>query len=129
MLCARQNIGLRWHRENKDAQNKGNFLEILRHIAEYDKVVADRLREGSINANYTAPSIQNEILDFLACMVRQKVCSGVRESGVYTVLADETKDLSKKEQLSIIQDLLMNKQSYVSTSLLLYMLSVLVLIA
>ena len=101
LLCARQNIGLRGHRENEDAQNKGNFLEILRHIAKYDKVVADRLREGPRNAIYTAPSIQNEILDILAYMVRQKVCSGVREAGVYTVLADETKDLSKKEQLSI----------------------------
>ena len=34
-------------------------------------------------------------------MVRQKVCNGEKEAGVFTVRADETKDLSKKEQMSI----------------------------
>ena len=88
LLCARQNIALRGHRENEDALNKGTFLEILRYTAKCDKVVADRLQEGPRNAIYTAPAIQNQILDILGRMVRQQVCNGAKEAGVFTVLAD-----------------------------------------
>ncbi len=34
-------------------------------------------------------------------MARKVVCIGAKEAGVFTILVDETKDLSKKEQLSI----------------------------
>ena len=67
----------------------------------HDKVVADQLQEGPRNAIDTAPAIQNQILDILGRMVRQQVCNGAKEAGVFTVLADETKDVSKKEQISI----------------------------
>ena len=127
LLCARQNIALRGHRENEDALNKGNFLEILRCTAKYDKVVADRLQEGPRNAIYTAPAIQNQILDILGRMVRQQVWNGAKEAGVFTVLADETKDVSKKEQISITLRYLMTKLLYINIFSLLYMLSVLVL--
>ena len=98
-----QNIGSRGHSENEDALNKGSFLEILRYTAKCDKVVVGRLREGPRNAIYIAPAIQNKILDILCRMVRQQVCYGakVEEAGVFTVLDDETKDVSKKEQISI----------------------------
>ena len=32
------------------------------------------------------------ILDILGHMVRQQVCNGAKEAGVFTVLADETKE-------------------------------------
>lgn len=67
-------------------------------IAQYDKVVETRLQHGPRNAS---ASIQNEILHILGDCVRTFVCDGVREAGVYTLLVDETKDLSKKEQISI----------------------------
>ena len=35
-------------------------------------------------------------------IVQEFICSSVRKAGVYTILADETKDCSKKEQLAIV---------------------------
>ena len=37
-------------------------------------------------------------------MVRESICNKIRNSGVYfvSVLADDTKDCSRKEQLSIV---------------------------
>lgn len=35
-------------------------------------------------------------------MVRNIICSGVREAGFFSLLADETKDCSKREQISIV---------------------------
>lgn len=39
LLCARQNIGLRGHRETEKSSNKGNVLEILNVIARHDRIV------------------------------------------------------------------------------------------
>ena len=76
-------------------------MEILGYTAKHDKIVADRLREGPRNAVYTAPAIQNQVLGILGSMVRKMVCNGAKQAGVFSVLADETKDISKKEQMSI----------------------------
>ena len=35
-------------------------------------------------------------------MVRDKICTDVRDSDVYSILADETKDSSKIEQMAIV---------------------------
>ena len=35
-------------------------------------------------------------------MVRESICNKIRKAEVFSVLADETKDFSKKEQLSIV---------------------------
>ncbi len=38
----------------------------------------------------------------MANMVRQEICTSVQQAGYYSILADETKDTSKQEQLSIV---------------------------
>ena len=99
LLCARQDLALRGHRESQSSLNRGNFLEILHLIAKHDKVVEERLQCGP---RYTSPEVQNTLLNILANMVRRTICSGVRDAGVFSLLADETKDCSKQEQLAIV---------------------------
>ena len=57
---------------------------------------------GPRNATYTSAGIQNSILKILVDIVRNTVCNGVIEAGMFSLLFDETKDLSKKEQVSIV---------------------------
>ena len=38
----------------------------------------------------------------MATLVRKQICSSVHKAGFYSILADETKDLSKNEQMSIV---------------------------
>ncbi len=102
LLCARQDIGLRGHRESQLSLNRGNFLEILSLVASHDTTVQERLLHGPKNAVYTSPSIQNSLLNVMANMVRKTICNAVREAGVFSLLADESKDCSKQEQLTII---------------------------
>lgn len=101
LLTATQNIAQRGHRETEEAANRGNFLEILEMIAKHDPVVEKKM-QGKQNAKYTSSVIQNEILDCLANMVREEIIQEVKESEVFSVIADETKDLKKKEQLSLV---------------------------
>lgn len=101
LLTATQNISQRGHRETSDADNRGNFLAILDAIGNHDPLVKKKLT-GSPNAKYTSHQIQNEILDTLAEMVRSSIINEVKESGVFSIMADETKDTKKKEQISFV---------------------------
>ena len=102
LLCSQQDISLRGHDESNKSLNKGNFKEFLSVVANHDTVVAKKLQQGPRNAVYTSPKIQNEILNIMANMVRQQICTSIQQTGYYSILADETKDMSKNEQLSIV---------------------------
>ena len=45
--------------------------------------------------------IQNTIIHIMSQIVRQKISNDVHRAGYYSILVDETKDISKKEQMSI----------------------------
>ena len=49
-----------------------------------------------------SPEIQNTLLHIMCEMVTGRVCSEVLDAGVFSVLADETKDCSKSEQIAIV---------------------------
>ena len=91
-MCAKQEIALSGHREGSSAVNKDNFLEILHLVALHEPIVQQRLSQGPRNAVYTSPEIQNTLLHIMGEMVTERVCSEVLNAGVFSVLADETKD-------------------------------------
>lgn len=100
-LTARQKIAQRGHRESIDSENRGNFLEILDLLSEQDEVVQKRLR-GQQRVKYTSPQVQNDILSVMAQMIRSTISKEVSSSGDYSVMLDESKDISKREQLSVV---------------------------
>ena len=102
LVCGKQDIALRGHREGSDSSNRGNFLELLHLVGTHDSVVQQRLDSGPRNATYTSPEIQNLLLHLLASTVRENITLAAKKSGMYSILADETKDSSKEEQLSIV---------------------------
>ena len=102
LLRALQEIALRGHRESCEAPNRGYFLEILHLLAAHDSVVLQRLQKGPRNAMYTSVEIQNTLLHIMGEMVRKQVCTEVRDAEFYSILADETKDCCKTEQMAIV---------------------------
>uniref|UniRef100_A0A8C2HB86 Uncharacterized protein n=1 Tax=Cyprinus carpio TaxID=7962 RepID=A0A8C2HB86_CYPCA len=101
LLTATQNIAQRGHHETEEADNRRKFLESLEMIAKHHPVVEKKMKEKQ-NAKYTSSVIQNEILECLANMVREEIIQEVNESEVFSVITDETKDLKKKEQFSLV---------------------------
>lgn len=95
LLTATQNIAQRGHDETLESDNKGNFLSILETIARHDKNVEKRLKSIQ-HAKYTSKVIQNEVLSCLAGMVRTSIINEVKDSEVFSIMADETKDIKKK---------------------------------
>ena len=79
----------------------GNFLAILSLIAEHDPVVAERIRSGPMNAKYTHHTVQNAFLDIMKDMILEQIKQELHEAEYFTLLADESKDTSKKEQVVV----------------------------
>lgn len=73
-LTATQNIAQRGHNESAESDNKGNFMAILETIAKH------------------------EVLSCLADMVQTKMIEEVKDSEVYSIMADETKDVKKRSR-------------------------------
>ena len=102
LLTATQDIAQRGHREDKGSHNKGNFLETLHLLARYNPVIASKLADLPGNAKYYSPQLQNEMIETLADMVRQKIIKEVQASGDFAIMVDETKDVRKLEQLFLV---------------------------
>ena len=102
LLCCQQEISLRGHKESIESANRGNFCELLTVLAKHDPIIQDRLSNGPRNATYTSPMIQNTVLSIMAENVQRQICDSVKKAGFYSILADETKDAGRHEQLSIV---------------------------
>ena len=49
-----------------------------------------------------SPDIQNQLLEVMGGLVRGKVCKAIQNARYYSLLGDETKDVSKVEQLATV---------------------------
>lgn len=56
----------------------------------------------SANATYLSPEIQNQLIALIGSAIRKEIIDRVKEAGAYSIIADETPDTSKKEQLSLV---------------------------
>ena len=109
VLCGRQNIPLRGHRdsamdiEHSPNAQHGNFWALLQfRVAAGDTVLRDHLAQSSRNATYTSSCIQNQILDILGSTVVRKIVQRVKDAIYFTIITDEVTDCSNKEQLSLV---------------------------
>ena len=50
---------------------------------------------------YTSPLLQNEVLEVLALGIMREITANIQTAGIYTIMADETADISNTEQLAI----------------------------
>ncbi|XP_071718860.1 uncharacterized protein [Rutidosis leptorrhynchoides] len=97
-----QACAFRGHDESKSSKNRGNFLELLKLLASYNDELANVVLENApYNSQYTAGSIQKEILGIIANNVRRHIRSEVGDS-YFCVMVDESRDKSKKEQMAIV---------------------------
>ena len=87
LICAKQGIALRGHRETADpenlSQNRGNFLAFLELFAEYDPIVLTRLTDGPDNSKYTHHTIQDDILRSAAALITENIVREINEAGVF----------------------------------------------
>ena len=98
-FCARQGLPLPGHDESDKNDNRGNFLELLELVSHHDLVVKEKLQRG--RTLYTSALIQNELIHIQARLIHSDICREVRDAGTFSIMADESRDLSKHEQVAI----------------------------
>lgn len=98
LFLAKQGLAFRGHNEMITSNNRGNYLELLETFADDKLLVRLRSRYG----HYTSPSYQNDLLKVLAECTKQNILNKMTVLGAFAILVDETKDASKKEQLSFV---------------------------
>ncbi|XP_003737966.1 52 kDa repressor of the inhibitor of the protein kinase-like, partial [Galendromus occidentalis] len=66
-----------------------------------DESLKEHFLECGRNAAYTSVRIQNEVIDSIGVLTGKKIVAEVNASRFFSVLADETTDISKIDQLTI----------------------------
>ena len=96
-----QGLAFRGHDETEESSNRGNFLELLKWLAsnneEVDKYV---LKNAPGNCTLTCPDIQKQIIQCCAIETRNKIIEELGDDH-FAILADESSDVSHKEQLAV----------------------------
>ena len=64
-------------------------------------MVVSRISEAPKNAVYVSPEIQNELIQILGDQVMEKLIVRIKAAKYFSVIADETTDASRIEQLNI----------------------------
>ncbi|CAF2962449.1 unnamed protein product [Rotaria sp. Silwood2] len=94
-------IAIRGHNENEDSLNRGNLLEILRWSSQTDPISREILEDTNKNATYLSHHIQNELISIMANQIRTQISEQVK-GNFFSLMADESRDISGHEQLSIV---------------------------
>ena len=99
LLCAQQDIALRCHDETEESMNPKRIFQFL---VSRDPQLQARAQTVPANATYMSPDIQKTLLTVIGDLIREKIRDEVNESGFYALMVDETKDVSKQEQITVV---------------------------
>ena len=96
-FLARQGLAMRG--DGKDSNS--NFIQLLHlRCLESNGVDVDNWLARRLN-KYTSPEVQNECLQLMALYILRDESSKIAASSYYTILSDECKDCSNKEQFTV----------------------------
>ena len=94
-------IDILGHDKSEDSNNGGNFLELLEFLAgNSEEVHKYVLNNAPSNCSLTSPTIQKDIIKCCAIETRKKIIEDLGDEP-YAILADESSDISHKEQLAL----------------------------
>jgi len=103
----KQNLALRGHRESTTEResdcNAGNFIGLLKLVAEFDPVMNGHLlnvQQNPGSTTYLSPNIQNVFIRLLACAVREKLVHDIQRVKYSGIMFDSTPDAAHREQMS-----------------------------
>ena len=81
------------------SEESSNFHQLLKLRAQENPEIIEWLRKR--DKKQTSPEIQNELLEGMALGMVRQISANIQNSAFFTIMADETVDVSNKEQLVI----------------------------
>ena len=99
-FLARQALPLRGNWDTDSASEiNSNFYQLLKLRSEENPEISEWLSRRT--EKYTFPMVQNEMLEVLALGVLREISENIQNAKFFTIMADETADVSIKEQLVV----------------------------
>ncbi|CAG2184616.1 unnamed protein product [Mytilus edulis] len=95
MFLARQGLPIRGADNDKDS----NFYQLNNLRCQEDPKFKEWLQRKT--DRYTSPEIQNEIISIMSDQVVRSLATEIRQSNFFAILADETTDISNRQQLVV----------------------------
>lgn len=114
IFCGKQNIALRGHRDSGKLLNEisgnesvvadeGNFRALLKfRIDSGDTTLQNHLETSNSNATYISKTVQNELIDVCKEIIQESIVKNVKKAKYFSILFDETTDVSHTSQLSLL---------------------------
>lgn len=96
-FLAKQVLPFRGHFENDENRNNGNFLELLNLFSANDCELKKHLESKT---KYTCHESQNQFISLIAQEIKNHIINSIDD--FYSIIVDETMDVSKLEQISLI---------------------------
>ena len=110
LACARQSIALRGPGDDGPVDSTreepmhidGHFRALLRlRIQRGDINLKDHLVSCKLNASLVSKTIQNELIACAGSIIKEDIIRDVKNAKFWTIMANETEDHAKREQLVI----------------------------
>ncbi|XP_016664821.2 52 kDa repressor of the inhibitor of the protein kinase-like [Acyrthosiphon pisum] len=118
IFLGRQNIAFRGHRDDGNLMtesivNEGNFREMLRfRVRAGDTRLEDHLKTSSSKATYISYTIQNELIEVCKKEITFHILKEIEQAKFYSIMFNETTDISKMSQMSLIVRYIYNEKVY-----------------
>ncbi|XP_042055756.1 zinc finger MYM-type protein 1-like [Salvia splendens] len=98
----KQGLSFRGHDESSSSSNRGNFIELLLWFSELNDDVSKTLfANAPANNQMNSPRIQKELANACASEVTLAIVNDIGDK-VFTLLVDEARDVSMKEQMGVV---------------------------
>lgn len=101
VYLGKQEQPFRGHDESCNSLNKGNYVEFLNVLREYDSVLDTHLNTATVFRG-TSPSIQNDIIEAIGDVIKDQIKKEVNSASFAAIILDETSDVMKNSQLSTV---------------------------
>ena len=96
-----QGLSFRGHDESTTSLNKGNFLEMIDWLKDSNEEVRDAFDRGGENCKMTSGEIQKDLARCCAEEVTKVIMAELGDKK-FSVLIDESRDISVKEQMAVM---------------------------
>ncbi|XP_065637320.1 uncharacterized protein LOC136070800 [Quercus suber] len=99
LLCRR--LAFRGHNESQGSSDRGNFLELLKFLGDHNESINEVLQKSWKNCKLTHFDIQKDMVNAIA-RETSKVIINDLDNGFFSILVDESRDISVKEQMALV---------------------------
>lgn len=100
-FCGAFELALRGHDESESSDNPGIFRGLVDFVASLDGALKEHLDSATVFKG-TSKTIQNELLDCMLSVAREKIIEEVQTSHFLSIQADETTDIATQSQLVLV---------------------------